>query len=513
MENQYLSFLLFPFPSTFILFLSLFIATRLLWKKLINYNRKSKLPPGPLKLPVIGNLHLLIGTLPHRCLRDLANKHGPVMHLQLGEISTVVISSPSAAQQVMQTHDLNFANRPYSLAASILFYNCTDILFSPYGDYWRQLRKICTLELLSTRRVQSFRAIREEEVADFVSQISSKAGSPVNLTKRFRSLTYSIISRAAFGDKYRDQNVFISLVQDELVDALGGFSLADVFPSLKLLHIITGATSKFKKLQQKFDKISQNILDEHRTRRETNKSSKEANDLVHVLLDLQDHGDLGIPLTDTTIKAVVMNMFSGGGESTATTLEWAMSEMLKNTRVLEEAQKEVRQLVGNKGDVNEEVLQDLKYLKLVIKETLRLHPPAPLLVPREGRETCEINGYEIPAKTRVIVNGWAIGRDPNYWSEPGKFYPERFIDSSIDFKGANFEYIPFGAGRRICPAMSLGIADLELPLAQSLYHFDWKLCDGRKLEDIDMSESFGMSVGRKHDLCLVPIPYHPMLIK
>ena len=187
-----------------------------------------------------------------------------------------------------------------------------------------------------------------------------------------------------------------------------------------------------------------------------------------------------------------------------------MSEMLKNPRVLKKAQIEVRQLIGDKGDVNEEVLEDLKYLKLVVKETLRLHPLGPLLAPRESRERCEINGYDIPAKTKVIVNAWAIGRDPNHWPEAEKFYPERFLDSSIDFKGANFELIPFGAGRRLCPGISFGIANIELILAQLLYHFDWKSSDGRKLEDIDMSGVFGLAVGRKHDLCLVPIPYRPM---
>ncbi|XP_022718113.1 premnaspirodiene oxygenase-like [Durio zibethinus] len=508
MESQSLCFLLFLFPFLFFVFKAF---TK--WKKTKDHNRRPKLPPGPTKLPLIGNLHLFIGTLPHRCLRDLAKKHGSVMNLQLGEISTVVISSPEAAQQVMQTHDVNFADRPYSLGASILTYNFSDILFAPYGDYWRQLRKICTLELLSMKRVQSFRHIREEEVADFIRQISSKAGSPVNLRKRLRSLSYSIISRAAFGAKYKDQDDFTTLVQEELTDALGGFNVGDIFPSLKLLHVISGATAKFKMLQHKIDKILENIIDEHRARKESSTScSKEANDLVHVLLNLQDHGDLKIPLTDSTLKAVILDMFAGGGETTSTTLEWAMSEILKNPRVLKKAQTEVRQLFGSKGDVNEEGLRDLKYLKFVVKETLRLHPPGPLLVPRESRERCEINGYDIPAKTKVIINAWAIGRDPNYWAEADKFYPERFHDSSIDFKGANFEFIPFGAGRRICPAMSLGIANIELPLANLLYHFDWKFYDGRKLEDINMTEVFALSVTRKYDLCLVPIPYRPMLI-
>ncbi|XVF77888.1 hypothetical protein PTKIN_Ptkin14bG0083800 [Pterospermum kingtungense] len=463
MEYNYLSFFLILF--TILLFLVLFMPVRLItWKKPKNHNPRQKLPPGPPKLPLLGNLHLFMGTLPHHCLRDLANKHGPLMHLQLGELSIVVISSPEAAQQVMQTHDVNFANRPYSFAASLILYKYTDIAFAPYGDHWRQLRKICMLQLLSTRRVQSFRAVREEEVADFIRQISSKAGSPINLRKRLWSLTYGIISRVAFGVKYKDQDDLAIVVQ-ELSDLAGGFSIGEVFPTMKLFYAISGATSKLKKIHQKTDSFLQNIIEEHRGRARKATRKEEVNDLVHVLLKFQDCADLGIPITDSTIKAVIMDIFGAGGETASTTIEWAMSEMLKNPRVLKKAQ-----------------------IELVIKETLRLHPPAPLLIPRENRESCEINGYDIPAKTRVIVNAWAIGRDPNYWTDSEKFYPERFLDSSVDFKGVNFEFIPFGAGRRICPGMSLGIANIELPLAQLLYHFDWKFDDGRKLEDIDMTE-------------------------
>ncbi|XVE52785.1 hypothetical protein DITRI_Ditri02bG0151600 [Diplodiscus trichospermus] len=476
MEQKYLYSL--PMLLNFLLFIALFVAVRLrIWKKPKSHNRRPKLPPGPPKLPLIGNLHLFMGGLPNRFLTDLAKKHGP---------------------------------RPSSLAASILFYECTGIVFAPYGEHWRQMRKVCALELLSLKRVQSFRAIREEEVAGFIRQISSRAGSPVYLRKRLQSLTYGIISRAAFGVKYEDQDDFTLFVQ-ELKDAMNGFTLVDVFPSLKLVHAISGATSKFKKLHRNFDKILQNIIEQHRAKKATAQSCKEeANDLVNVLLNLQDCGDLGIPLTDSTIKAVIQDIFGGGGDTASITIEWAISEMLKNPRVLRKAQTEVRQSIGGKGDFNEKRLEDLKYLKSVIKETLRLHPPGSM-IPRECRESCEINGYEIPAKTKVIVNAWAIGRDPKYWAEPEKFYPERYHDSSIEFKGANFEFIPFGAGRRICPGMAFGIPNIELPLAQLLYHFDWKLPDGTKLEDIDMTELFGAIIARKHDLCFVPIPYHPIV--
>lgn len=185
-------------------------------------------------------------------------------------------------------------------------------------------------------------------------------------------------------------------------------------------------------------------------------------------------------------------------------MEWAISELLKNPRVMKKAQAEVRQAFKGKTKVVESDIQSLDYLKLVIKETLRLHPPGPLL-PRETREKCEVGGYEIPVKTKVLVNAWAIGRDPNIWTEPECFKPERFQGSLVDFKGTNFEFIPFGAGRRICPGISFATANIELALAQLLYHFDWKLPNGIKLEELDMSETFGITARKKHNLHLIPI--------
>jgi cytochrome P450 len=198
-------------------------------------------------------------------------------------------------------------------------------------------------------------------------------------------------------------------------------------------------------------------------------------------------------------------MFAAGTETSSGVVLWTMSEIVKNPKVMEEAQAEVRRVFDKKGYVDETKMHQLIYLKSVIKETFRLHPIIPLLVPRESRERCQINGYEIPAKTRVIVNAWAIGRDPKYWVEPESFKPERFVDSLVDFKGTDFEFIPFGAGRRMCPGIAFALPNIELPLAMLLYHFDWKLPNGMKNEDLDMSETFGISVGRKHDLCLIPI--------
>ncbi|KAI9116414.1 hypothetical protein K1719_012581 [Acacia pycnantha] len=175
-----------------------------------------------------------------------------------------------------------------------------------------------------------------------------------------------------------------------------------------------------------------------------------------------------------------------------------MSELLKNPKAMKEAQEEVRRVYGGKGYVDESNLHQLKYLSAVIKETLRLHPPAALLLPRQNNKSCEINGYMIPPKTKIIINAWAIGRDPKNWNDPEMFEPKRFLDTMIDynFKGSNFEYIPFGAGRRICPGVTFATPVLELLLSSLLYHFDWKLPEGMRLEGFDMDESFGGVVRR-----------------
>ncbi|OIT27493.1 cytochrome p450 71d7 [Nicotiana attenuata] len=202
-------------------------------------------------------------------------------------------------------------------------------------------------------------------------------------------------------------------------------------------------------------------------------------------------------------------MFTGGTETSTSTTIWAMTEMMRNPRVFAKAQAEIRDLFKGKETFDEDEIEELKYLKQVVKETLRLHPPLPLLVPRECREKTNINGYTIPLKTRVMVNVWAIGRDPKYWEDAEEFKPERFEQSSMDFMGNNFEYLPFGAGRRMCPGISFGLINVHLPLAKLLYHFDWKLPDGIKPEDLDMTEYSAITAARKSELYLIATPYHP----
>ncbi|KAK3026483.1 hypothetical protein RJ639_041780 [Escallonia herrerae] len=365
------------------------------------------------------------------------------------------------------------------------------------------------MEILSAKRVQTFRSIREEEVSDLIESIFREAKPTINLSKKISSLTLPPLEEQLLARKVGTKKPLIILTMHEVANVATGVTVAEQYPSFKWLQKICGIESKLLQLHKKFDEILESIVNEHKQRKmRTIPESDTKEDLVDVLLRIQKHGDLGIPLTDNNIKAVISDMFSAGGATSSTTIEWAMSEMLKNERLMKIAQSEVREAFTRKGNVDESGHHELKYLKSVIKETLRLHPPVPLLLPRECREQCEINGFQIPAKTSVLVNVWSIGRDPKYWTDAEKFQPERFMDSSMISRGqiSSIYHLVLEEGCVMCPGIAFAQPNVELPLAHLLYHFDWELPNEMRKEGLDMTEVLGMTIRRKHDLHLIPIP-------
>ncbi|KAJ6373702.1 hypothetical protein OIU78_029394 [Salix suchowensis] len=508
------------FPSSGVLSAGLLLFTFLLLKFFkkpkTNHDSGRNPPPGPKALRVVGNLHQLGGgtSLLVR-LKELAGRYGPIMLLQVGEVPTVIISSPELAQEVMKTHESYFDERPPFFAGNVYFYGNRDLIFAPYGDYWKQLRKIVTMEVLSPVRVRTFRATREEEVAGLIRTISSRRGSAINLSQVLFSFTYSIISRISVGRNSKNQKEFATIVKDfstisrELSLAAGGANVVDLYPSQKLLHMFSWRKFRLGREHKKADKILERLMKERRaSKRDKKIAENEVDDLLDVLLNLQLGGRFNPHLTDECVKAILLDMFAGGGDTTLTVLEWAMSELMKNPRVREKAQNEVRTLFNDVGYIDESNVHELQFLSLTLKETLRLHPPL-CLYPRECKASCKVTGYDLEAKTRVLINAWMIGRDPKYWTEPEKFYPERFLDRSTDYKGTNFEFLPFGSGKRICPGMAFGVATVELPLAKLLLHFDWEIPGGIKPEDFDMSEIVSASVTRKNDIVLIPATCYP----
>ncbi|CAN6304407.1 unnamed protein product [Urochloa humidicola] len=470
-----------------------------------------RLPPGPWQLPLIGSLHHLLLSplrdLPHRALLEMSRTHGPLMLLRFGSVPTLVVSSAEAAREVMKTHDLAFCGRHLSTTIDIMSCGGKDIVFCDYNDRWRELRKLCMLELFNQRRVLSFRPVREEEVAGLIRSISGESGSggrSVNLSEAICHVINDIAVRTAIGGrcKYRDEYLHDL---DEAVRLSGGFNLADLYPSSPVVRRLSAAARDMERCQKNMYRIIESIIQE---RADMTPPPERDEDLLGVLLRLQREGGLQFDLTNEIVSSVMFDIFSAGSETSSTLLVWAMAELVKNPHIMRKAQEEVRETFRGQDKLTEADMVKLRYLHVVIKETLRLHAPLPFLIPRECRETCRVMGYDVPKGTKVFVNVWAISRDSKFWDDGDDFRPERFDGSKIDFKqGTNFEFTPFGAGRRICPGITLGLANAELLLASLLYHFDWELPHGVNAEKVDMSEAFGLTLRKKSTLWLKAKPY------
>ncbi|XP_068665004.1 cytochrome P450 71A1-like [Aristolochia californica] len=470
--------------------------------------KSHRLPPGPPQFPIIGNLHQL-RNFTHRSLWLLSKKHGPLMYLKLGSVPTVVVSSAKMAREVMKTHDLEFCSRPPLLPCKKLFYNLLDVSFAPYGHYWREMRKICILELFSAKKVQSFRFMRDEEVAKMIhglstlsSSSSSSSSEASNLTEMLITFTNNIVCRAAFGKSYhegnRDEKIRLHGAIKEAEIVLGSFCVTDIWPWLWWIDVLTGTRGRLEKNFGVLDSFLEKVIQEHL---DHSGLKPEQEDLTDVLLRVQRD----LHLTRNHVKAIIMDILLAGTGTTSTSVLWAMTELVRNPLAMQKAQSEVRRVVGRKVKVDESDIHHLDYLQSVLKETLRLHPPAPLLLPRETVQDCKIDGYDIPLKARVFVNSFAVGQQNEFWENPEIFHPERFENESIDYKGQDFQLIPFGSGRRGCPGMYFAMVTMEIALANLLYSFDWKLPDGMTREEIDMNESFGLVVSKETPLRLVPV--------
>ncbi|KAJ9559880.1 hypothetical protein OSB04_005040 [Centaurea solstitialis] len=477
----------------------IFIRTK--WSSFYSKTKKN-FPPSPRKLPIIGNFHQL-GLNPNHSLRALSQKHGPIMLLHLGSVPTLVASSAEVAREIMKTHDLSFCSRPNLSIPNILFYGSNDIVFSPYGEYWRQLKSIVVVNFLNNTQVKSFRQVREKEIGMMMGMLEESSGSLVNMGSFLTSLTNNIICKVSVGRTY---DVKLTDLLTRFVNMFTVFSVGSYIPWLSWIDWLSGLEGRAKKMAKEMDAFLESVIEENTNKKSEMKADHrdhEGKNLVEIMLNVQRDNTSGFTLQRDTLKCVILDIFAAATETTSTNLEWTI-----NKRPSKKPESNEKAATGRRGRpmIPEEDLDKMQYLKAVIKESLRLHPSLPLLLPREAIQDVKLMGYDISSGTQVIINAWAIGRDPAKWEDPEEFRPERFMNKFNDYKAHTFEWIPFGAGRRGCPGIQFGVVVMELALANIVYKFDLALPNGINCEDLDMTEKFGITVHRNSSLMVSATP-------
>ncbi|GKV16728.1 hypothetical protein SLEP1_g27327 [Rubroshorea leprosula] len=477
-----------------ILYSSLFALILVLALNFLFPSRKryKNLPPSPPSLPIIGHIHLLKPPT-HRSLRNLANKYGPIISLRFGTRPVFLISSASAAGECFTKNDIVLANRPKSLIGKHVAYNHTMVTFAPYGDHWRNLRRITSIEIFSSSRLNKFLGIRRDEVRRLLVKLSHNSRedfAKVELKSMIIDLTFNNIMRMVAGKRYYGENVtdyeeatrFKKLIAEMIRIGGIGDGGRNFFP---LLNWIGNYKKKVINIAKRMDAFLQGLVDEHR-------STKMGNTMIDHLLSLQESEPEYY--TDQIIKGLVMIMILAGTDTSAVTLEWAMSELLNHPEVLNKAREEIDAQVGEQRLMDEPDVAKLHYLQGIMWETLRLHPAAPLLVPHMASADCTIGGYDVPQDTMVLVNAFAIHRDPNVWDEPESFKPER-LEKEENKEG--HKLLPFGLGRRACPGAGLAQRTVTLTLGSMIQCFEWKRISE---EEVDMTEGRGLTMPKAQPL-------------
>ncbi|KAH7436314.1 hypothetical protein KP509_05G013300 [Ceratopteris richardii] len=482
-----------------------------------NPGSSTRRPPAPPGLPILGHLHLL-GNLPHQSLWKLSQKYGPFISLRLGSVDAVVASTPDLAKQILHIHDEALSNRPRTAAAVYLCFDCRDVTFAPLGRHWRFMRQIYANELFSPKRMESFRGIREEEVHELAKSITfhGDAGKQAIGVRDFLlTASNNINCRMTMGKKMKEVSAtsnwdLHACIQEEM-HLLGLFHLGDYIPWLAWLDP-NGNLRRMKTIGAKLKAILAEIIEKRRQEPQVNGHHR---DLLDFLLATADSSTLADGnkndfLTDDDIMATITDVLLGGSDTSPTVVEWAIADLINNPQAMLKAQQELDNVIGKERLVRESDIPQLTYLDNVLKESMRLHPIAPLLVPREAHRECVIDGYRILPKTRIYVNIHAIQRDPSIWERPFEFLPERFHSKDTELKGHYFDFLPFGLGRRRCPGYALGIANVRLMLAALIHGFSWECADTGRGEMLHMTEKFGLVVELAHSVRRLAKPRLPL---
>ncbi|QCE02882.1 Cytochrome P450 [Vigna unguiculata] len=468
--------------------------------------KTSKYPPGPRPLPIIGNI-LDLGILPHQTLAKLSKIYGPIMSLKLGSTTTIVISSPHVAREVLQKNDQIFSNRTIPDTVRVLDHHILSVAWIPPSAQWRILRRACATKVFSSKQLDSTQVLRQGKVQELMDYVKGRCekGEALDIGEASFTTVLNSISNTFFSMDFAH---YASDKSQELKDVIWGImeeagrpNVVDFFPIFRMLDP-HGARRRmngyFGKLLAFFD----GLIDERLRLRALEKEGTTCKDVLDSVLELmlEDNSQLTRP----HVLHLFLDLFVAGIDTTASSIEWVMAELLHNPEKLEKVRKEV-QTLGKGEQVKESDISKLPYLQAVVKETFRLHPPIPMLLPHKPEVNVEICNFMVPKSAQILINVWAMGRDSSIWTNPNEFRPERFWESDIDFKGKDFELIPFGAGRRMCPGLPMASRTIHIVLASLLCNYDWKLKDGEKHEELDMLEKSGLTSHKAQPLLVIPI--------
>lgn len=464
--------------------------------------KRQNLPPGPYSWPILGNLpYMLKG--PHIYLTELARSYGPLCSVKLGTHLFVIGSSPMAATEIMRSFDRVPSSRWVPKAGQDGLQEYSLIWATQCTEHWKALRSLCRNELFSAKGLELQAYIREKNVDEMVGFLKFKQGKVVNIRELVFASTVNILGYICFSkgfigldcDKKESRGLKRALYR--LMKLGTTPNIADFYPIFEGLDPQRLKKTTLEAMNESFS-VWAHIIKDRRDAREADKG---------VGLDEQDFLDtmLRCGFSDLQINQLTVELFSGGTHSTASTIEWALAELIKNKEAMFTIREELMKEIGSTKCIKESQVSQLPYLHACVKETLRLHPPAPLLHPQAILEECEIMNYTVPKNSQLIINVWAMGRDPNLWEDPLSFKPERFYGSKVDFKGQDFKFLPFGVGRRMCPGYPYAIKQIHLMLASLVQNFDWCLPNNMEnLSKLDMSENFGIISQRKKPLMVIP---------
>ncbi|KAK9075317.1 hypothetical protein SSX86_003640 [Deinandra increscens subsp. villosa] len=487
MEFNLLSSLFFFVTPLFLLFVAR------------KYSKSVKnLPPGPRPWPIIGNMHQMAKN-PHIAAANFAKQYGPLISLRLGTRLLVVASSPEAAMEVLKTQDRHLSGRSIPDALQQSFIDYYFVWARDCNEHWKSCRTLCRAELFSAKAIEGQSNLRNEKLARMLDFLNSTQGKVVKIEELIFTTLINTLSNILFSKD------FLDLKDEETSHRLkfGLFKIlensvtpnvSDFFPIVGGLDLQGLRKDSLNHLDE-LSSFSNAIVKERRTRITNSKVvADHEKDFLDLLLEKE--------FTTAQINILVLELFIAGTDTVVTTIEWAMAELLKNKEIMHKVKEELKKEPDH-NNIMKSDLSKLPYFNACIKETLRLHPVVPVLIPRRAIEACEIMNYTIPQNAQVWVNVWAISHDPKVWEDPNTFKPERFLGSNIDFTGHDYEFIPFGGGRRMCPGLPSGVKSLQSILAPLILGYDWALPNDEDPTKLDMTEKFGVTLQREKPLELI----------